>query len=291
MFKKIFKLLKNIQFWTVLGTLAAIISAMMIFYHPKQSDIEIFAGADSRLVGQISNYLEYDFNKSDTIAIFYLMPILEEIDHTCYYIVDLPLNVKAKNNKSVKNLMISTLRNVPDFSPLNNSLLKNYPDSVDVFFRNNNKYPRLFVNNNNDKLIREYEKSTDYVDFYEYVPSHAHISLPLRLIFYTPTRIRNTIVDSFSFDLVFGEEDYDNRHMPIKVFAFLCNLREYNKNQNMDLNAFFDISSRYTTTIYVNAIIEKCSAINEDYWIDKRGDHLVSYINSSIGSLHVFNKN
>lgn len=290
MFDKIFKLLKNIQFWTIVGTLATIISSVMIFYHPKQPDIEVFTGADSRLVGQISNYLEYDFNKSDTIAIFYLMPILEEIGHTCYYIVDLPLNVKAKKHKSIKNLMVSTNRNVPDFSVHDNPLLDTYSKPIDSFFNNSYKYPRLFVNNNSDKLIREYDKSTAYVDFYDYVPSHAHISLPLRLIFYTPTDIRNTIVDSFSFDLVFGEEDYENRHMPIKVFAFLCNMREYNENHDMDYNAFLNISSKYNTTIYVNTLMERCDAINDDYWIEQKGNHLVSYINSSIGNLHVFDR-
>lgn len=290
MLEKIFKLLRNIQFWTILGTIASIVSSLFLFYNPKQSDITVFAGADSRLMGTISNELNYNFNESDTLAIFYLLPILEEIDHTSYYIVDLPICITTKQNQSVKNLVISTNQTVPDFDLLNNPIIKSYSQPRDVFFDNSKKYPRLFVNNNSKNLIREFDNSTSYVDFYDYVPSHAHISIPLRLIFYTPTKIRNKIIDSFSFDLVFGEEDYNNRHMPIKVFGFLCNLREYNTNPELDYEAFYKVSSRYSTTIYVNALMERCDKINEDYWLDEKQGHLVSYINSSIGSLHVFNK-
>lgn len=289
MFQPIIKLLKSIQFWTILGTIAAIISALFLFYHPKQSDINVFVGADSRLVGPISYNRAYDLNKSDTIAIFYLMPILDEIDHTCYYIVDLPLNITSADKQPVKNVVVSTNNTVPDFNILNNPMLDNYSGTLDYFFNNGNKYPRLFVNNNSQDLIREYDKSTKYVDFYDDIPSHAHITLPLRLIFYTPTNIRNKIIDSFSFDLVFGEEDYENRHMPINVFGFLCNLRDFNYNHHIDQEEFLKVASQYSTTIYVNAIMEKCNDINEYYWITQKGNHMVSYINSSIGSLHVFN--
>ena len=288
MLQKIFRLLKNIQFWTILGTIATIVSCVFVFYHPKQSEVEIFIGADSRLVGPISSKLDYDFYKSDTIAIFYLMPILEEDNHSCYYIVDLPFCLQSNSNQTVRNVLVTTKYPVPDYSPLHDPMVNNYSGALDVFFDNSNKYPRLFVNNSED-LIREYDNSTSFVDFSEHIPSHTHIKIPLRLIFYTPTNIRNQIVDSFSFDLVIGEEDYENKIIPIKVYGFLCNINDYNSNHNIDQEDFHKVASQYNTVIYVNALLEECKDTNKCYWVVQKGVHLVSYINSSIGTFHVFN--
>lgn len=208
MFDKIFKLLKNIQFWTIIGTIAAVISVLIAWpQKPKYLNIKGSVKSDE-IINDKSLPLD-----GDSITIIYVIPIIETFSSTNYFVtLNIPLSLSTADNK-----------------PKNNVNIYGYSENYDnrIWQRDRNGFEKVIQGDtysrfdNSSAAIVDYKSDYSTIDYtFNYLHNNRNYIIPISIRFFNPQMNDEyykdgAIMDEFEFDLTITESDMTPRIIKI----------------------------------------------------------------------------
>lgn len=205
MFNQVIKLLKNIQFWTILSSIAAIITLIVQIWPSYNNQLTIRASYNS-----LTQRTDTTINvKGDSLVIMYAIPMLSFSPfHIDYCIVSLPISIYNSGTSTVSDVIVT------GFS-------KNFIDSTIIYDRHNQikfvekeTWPRFH------QTVAQFTYPKVEFSTFEYkfnsILHHQDNLIPLNLIFYNPLKINGdticnkdgSIFDEFYFDLTVTEPHF-----------------------------------------------------------------------------------
>ena len=229
MFHSIIKLLKNIQFWTILGTIATIISAVVIFLPKKVADISylFYARTDDGLK-------IFDYNiETDTVSLFFIVPYENDKNHRLYRFTDikLPFCFKSSNEIANDNLKITVNSSCQANPPMPAVDFGNRNfNHIDIYKKNDSFYfPSL-----NGPNYSNYGISNSCSEFIPDIRTNAYSFSNIYLRIYNPFLCLGLIGDDrakvlqntpivFNFTL-----NYDNEQVKSPYFKVYCYIHKDN---------------------------------------------------------------